>query len=137
MRSITNTVLEGHSKVVDMWQGNKSKLGKFLGTYARPEAPVMQVNGYLMIDLIRRAGFKQLSFLSLDVEGSEFEVLKSFPFRDMPIAAIAVEMGSVAYPRVHDVLTRNSFLFIGFCAQRYDAIYVSTVFNELLSRFPV
>ena len=44
----------------------------------------------------------------------------------MPIDVVAVEMGIVAYPQVHALLAANSFRFIGFCAQRYDAIYVSS-----------
>jgi FkbM family methyltransferase len=59
----------------------------------RAGKPMRNVETVSLIDLLRRNGAPTVvDFLSIDTEGSEFEILKAFPFNDeFSISAIACE----------------------------------------------
>ena len=49
-------------------------------------------------ELLKMHEMKKIDFLSLDIEGAEFRVLKSFPFSDFDVTAWAIENNYGTYP---------------------------------------
>jgi len=68
-----------------------------------------------------------IEFLSLDVEGAEFLVLKNFPFEDRKFRCIALERPS---PKLDILLDSHGYRQVAHLS--YDVIYVhSDYLNEV------
>lgn len=78
-------------------------------------------------DLLRDHGApRQIDFLSIDTEGSEFEILSAFPFgKEFTIRAIACEHNFTEdRERIHALLSRNGYRRVGVRISRHDDWYV-------------
>ena len=67
----------------------------------------------------------RIDYLSIDTEGSEFEILSAYPFSERPIGLITVEHnGTSAREQIYELLTANGYRrkFAGF--SRWDDWYV-------------
>lgn len=81
-------------------------------TRLRRGSRAIQVETVSLIDLLDHHGAPPcVDFLSLDVEGAELEILRSFPFHDRyVINAICCEHNfSPAWPAIHDLLVREGY----------------------------
>ena len=67
------------------------------GVPVRPIAPFLQ-----------EAGIARVDYLSLDVEGSETEILESFPFAEVPVTALSVE-NTYGIAGIGAVLARHGY----------------------------
>jgi FkbM family methyltransferase len=77
-------------------------------------------------EIIKRTNITEVDFLSLDVEGHEYEVLKSWDF-SIPIYVILIEMlGSdkIREDLCRQILIDNKYTFYANCA--HNEVYVLT-----------
>lgn len=57
----------------------------------KSELREIEVECYTVSDLIKKFGFKEVDFLSLDTEGGELAILKTIDFEATPVSVISVE----------------------------------------------
>jgi FkbM family methyltransferase len=77
-----------------------------------------------LIDIVKSTNIKHIDFLSLDVEGHEYEVLQSWDF-SVPIDIILIEMLGVDNEKdelCRKLLVNNNYSFICKCA--HNEIYI-------------
>ena len=67
----------------------------------------IDVESVTLKDLLRRFGIDHVDFLSIDTEGSEYEILEAFDF-SVPIRAITVENNMHTVP-IRRLLERHGF----------------------------
>jgi len=68
---------------------------------------------------------KQIDYLSIDTEGTEYEILKAFDFKAYDIQLITVEHnGTADQERIHTLLTANGFERVMAHITRWDDWYV-------------
>ncbi|MFC3226424.1 FkbM family methyltransferase [Marinibaculum pumilum] len=67
------------------------------------QVPVRRLAPYL-----RAARISRIDYLSLDVEGGEMEILRTFPFADVPVAAWTVE-NNEGIPDIGELMARNGY----------------------------
>lgn len=82
-------------------------------------------------EIINNTGIKHIDFLSLDVEGHEYEVLMSYNF-DIKIDVILIEMLGVQPDKddlCRQILTKNGYIFHQKFA--HNEIYISPSFKSL------
>ena len=83
--------------------------------------------------LIRNNSPKAITYLSIDTEGSEFEILENFPFKNWNISIISVEHNYTANTeKLEDLLTKNGFTRVLTEVSLFDSWYLS---GELIQRF--
>jgi FkbM family methyltransferase len=89
----------------------------FFGSVDPPETKLRIVNRYSvetisLLDLLRKYNApKHIDYLSLDTEGSEFEILNSFDFTEYSFGIITCEHNyKENRTRVHDLLCRNGYV---------------------------
>lgn len=75
-----------------------------------------------LASILKQAKLKYIDFFSLDVEGAEFECLKSINW-DMPIGLMCIEMNQ-DIKEINTILQKNNFKLVG--SHRRNNIY----FNE-------
>ena len=67
-----------------------------------------------LTEIVKSTGVKNIDFLSLDVEGHEYEVLKSWDF-SVPIEVILIEMlggsNSDRDSLCREILLKNNYVF--------------------------
>lgn len=69
----------------------------------RTEVPIRPVAPFL-----REAGIERVDLVSLDIEGSEVEVLESYPFAEIPVTAWSIE-NTYGIPAIGEVLARHGY----------------------------
>jgi len=68
---------------------------------------------------------KQIDYLSIDTEGTEYEILKAFDFKAYDIQLITVEHnGTADQERIHTLLTANGFERVMAHITRWDDWYI-------------
>lgn len=80
-----------------------------------------------LVDLLRRGGAPPIiDFLSIDTEGSEYEILRAFPFdEEFSILAIACEHnGSADRDRIRRLLEGKGYRRVAAAASRHDDWFV-------------
>jgi FkbM family methyltransferase len=70
----------------------------------------IKVNCYNLIDLLQNQEIHQVDYLSMDVEGAEYEVLKSIDFERINIAVIGVENNYLDW-RIPKLLVSKGYEF--------------------------
>ena len=80
----------------------------------------IQVSAFDTNKLLKKHDFQKIDFLSLDVEGSEIEVLKSWDLTQYPISIISVE-NNYDDPYIRELLEQKDFEYI--TRLRHDQIY--------------
>jgi FkbM family methyltransferase len=87
------------------------------GSVDRPETKLRIVNRYnvdtiSLLDLLRKHNAPtHIDYLSLDTEGSEFEILNSFDFAEYSFGIITCEHNyEKNRSRIHDLLCRNGYV---------------------------
>ena len=64
-----------------------------------------------------------INFVSLDVEGQDLKVLKSFPFDLITVGAFVLEMTSAAYEQ-HQILTEHGYHPVAVTNKGVDTFYI-------------
>lgn len=89
----------------------------FFGPVNPPETKLRKVNSYSvqtisLIDLLRKYHApKHIDYLSIDTEGSEFEILNAFDFSAYSFGIITCEHNYEGNrERIHDLLARNGYV---------------------------
>jgi FkbM family methyltransferase len=81
-------------------------------------------------DIVKETGLTHIDLLSLDVEGHEYEVLKSWDF-SVPIDVILIEIlgqDQAKEELCREILIRNNYRFLAKCA--HNEIYVLNTFSR-------
>ncbi len=90
----------------------------FDGAHTR-KGKTIKVKTISLKDLLKKYNSpKIIDFLSVDTEGSEFEILKNFPFNEYSVKLIAVEHNAhsgrkediIKRKKIFDLLTKNGFI---------------------------
>jgi FkbM family methyltransferase len=89
---------------------------------------IVRINCQTLEEVLLKADApRQIQFLSIDIEGAEFRVLKDFPFHVFSFEAIAVERPT---RKVHDLLSGAGYVLDQIF--RHDGFYVSRRRAELI-----
>jgi FkbM family methyltransferase len=73
----------------------------------------VRVRGCPLWELLRQHGApRRIDYLSLDVEGAEWMVLKDFPFDEYSFACMTIERGADDYLRLRAKLLRESYRLV-------------------------
>jgi FkbM family methyltransferase len=73
----------------------------------------IRIKAYPLADLLRRHGApKRIDYLSLDVEGAEWLVLKDFPFDEYAFSCMTIERGSDDYLRLRAKLLGEGYRLV-------------------------
>jgi FkbM family methyltransferase len=93
----------------------------------RVDKLVYQVETITLQDALNNAGApKVVDFLSLDTEGSEFEILKNFDFNSYSFSVITVEHAfSEQREKVYELLTSNGYQRVLSDISVYDDWYIN------------
>lgn len=81
----------------------------------------VMVNCYTFSELVAKYNFKEVDFLSLDIEGGELEILKSIDFNITPISVISVE-NNWRTPHIKNYLEFCGYIHLG--TFEIDEIYL-------------
>jgi FkbM family methyltransferase len=73
----------------------------------------LRIKAYPLVDLLRKHGApKRIDYLSLDVEGDEWLVLKDFPFDEYSFSCMTIERGSKDYLRLRAKLLAEGYRLV-------------------------
>ena len=92
----------------------------------------IKVNTITLNDLLKKYNApKNIDYLSIDTEGSEFEILKSFDFSKYNISIITCEHNySLDRKNIFNLLVRNGYERVYSGLSRWDDWYVKKSFKE-------
>jgi len=92
----------------------------------RKNGVVYQIETISLNDLLLKYNApSQIDYLSLDTEGSEFDILESFNFDKYQISVITVEHNyTPARQKIYDLLTKNGYVRKNETQSRWDDWYV-------------
>lgn len=112
---VENTLSKFH---FDTWFDSDNEWNKSL-----PQNKIF-INPISLSEIVRKTNLTHIDLLSLDVEGHEFEVLKSWDF-SIPIDVILIETLGVQPEKdelCREILINNNYKFI--CKYKHNEIYV-------------
>ena len=98
---------------------------KYIGILPQDRIPMQPKS---LSDIVKETGLTHIDLLSLDVEGHEYEVLKSWDF-SVPIDVILIEIlgqDQAKEELCREILIRNNYRFLAKCA--HNEIYVLNTF---------
>lgn len=72
---------------------------------------VIEVKSYQLAGVLNNLGIKNIDYLSLDVEGAEFEILSSIDFKSFDIKFMTIE-NNYNDSNIRDILKSNNFKFL-------------------------
>ncbi|MCC5995469.1 MAG: FkbM family methyltransferase [Oceanicaulis sp.] len=89
-------------------------------------AAIVQVSTITLSDLLIEAGApEQIDFMSIDTEGSEYEILNHLDFSRWSFSSICVEHNyTPARERIYDLMTRNGYKRKWESFSRFDDWYI-------------
>lgn len=119
LTGITNNYHNDHEKRIE------SELNKLGG-----EINNLQVKSYKLADILAERNIKKVDYCSIDVEGSELQVLNSINFHDVQFSVFSIE-NNYDDPKFEEFMTSNGFQLIGKLDA--DDIYVNNNFNDIES----
>jgi FkbM family methyltransferase len=79
-------------------------------------------------DMLTRANApRSIDYISIDTEGSEFDILSHFPFGNWDISVLTIEHNfREDRAAIHDLLTANGFVRVLTAQSRFDDWYVAS-----------
>lgn len=103
---INNTAPKNH---INKYKNSKKSF------YKNQKIETLYLKSKRLQDIIEDSGFSKIDFLSLDVEGHEFEVLKSIDFSKTTIHVILVEVldDNKNNNKIKKFLCENNYIFYG------------------------
>jgi FkbM family methyltransferase len=117
----------GKTKTFGEFVGDPYKTeSSLLDANSRPTSQRYDVQTVSLADLLQQHGAPQhIDFMSIDVEGSEFEILDSFPFDRYSFGFLCVEQKDDEQTvRLKRLLERASYAQILASSSGYDGFYV-------------
>merc|ERR1719273_179357 len=97
--------------------------------YSRPSfAKTLKVQCFPVYSVLRALGLPTVDYFSLDVEGAEYEILKTIPFQDVNINLIGLEVehaGKIFEGSVTDIkklLKDNGYQYVA--KTRFDKFFM-------------
>ncbi len=115
LSTIVDTLDLAHKARIDR------EIKEFGGSYEIVDVPCYNLN-----QILQEVGITHVNFLSLDIEGGEFDILQNFDFSQCPVDVIAVEDNYRIHPFI-PFLESKGFTFIKSLEQ--DLIFVHNSFN--------
>jgi hypothetical protein len=68
---------------------------------------------------------KEVDFISVDTEGTEFEILNAFPFQDWKIRVFCIEHNfSKNRPYIQKLMEKNNYTLLNFAYDPIDDWYI-------------
>lgn len=116
--------------------GLKENLDKDNNHHLRNEANTVEVETISLNDLIgQNTSNKNIDYISIDTEGSEYEILKNFDFKKHNIEIFTVEHNFVEKKRkaIFDLLSSNNYLRVFTNISQWDDWYIKKNNKILLS----
>ena len=107
--------------------GLKENLDKDNNHHLRNEANTVEVETISLNDLIgQNTSNKNIDYISIDTEGSEYEILKNFDFKKHNIEIFTVEHNFVEKKRkaIFDLLSSNNYLRVFTNISQWDDWYI-------------
>lgn len=102
---VINKTIPGFSRIEGAFNPDPSK----------KHVPVetLRIKAYPLADLLRKHGApKRIDYLSLDVEGHEWRVLKDFPFDEYSFSCMTIERGSMDFLRLRTKLLAEGYRLV-------------------------
>jgi FkbM family methyltransferase len=116
--------------------GLKENLDKDNNHHLRNEANTIEVETISLNNLIEQnTSNKNIDYISIDTEGSEYEILKNFDFKKHNIEIFTVEHNFVEKKRkaIFDLLSSNNYLRVFTNISQWDDWYIKKNNKILLS----
>ena len=116
--------------------GLKENLDKDNNHHLRNEANTVEVETISLNDLIgQNTSNKNIDYISIDTEGSEYEILKNFDFKKYNVEIFTVEHNFVEKKRkaIFDLLSSNNYLRVFTNISQWDDWYIKKNNKILLS----
>lgn len=119
----------------------RSTIQEYSGVDRKPNrhdnAPTRAVTTVSLLDLLLEHNAPEnIDYLSIDTEGSEFEILQAFDFNRFRLGVITCEHAFVDDKRVkiYDLLTRNGYRRVFKSISRFDDWYISDEALDILAK---
>lgn len=88
---------------------------KKLAYHERTTYQTIMLPGIPLADLLRKHNApKEIDYLSLDVEGAEWLILKDFPFDEFSFTCMTIERGSADYPKLRKLLLEKGYRMVRY-----------------------
>ena len=116
--------------------GLKENLDKDNNHHLRNEANTVEVETISLNDLIgQNTSNKNIDYISIDTEGSEYEILKNFDFKKYNIEIFTVEHNFIEKKRkaIFNLLSSNNYLRVFTNISQWDDWYIKKNNKILLS----
>ena len=111
-------------------EGELSTIAAFSGGDAHSQARQLSieypVNTISLNDMLRKYGApRQIDYLSIDTEGSEFDILQAFDFGEYEFGIITCEHNYTPQrEKIHDLLVANGYVRVWEKVSRFDDWYI-------------
>lgn len=114
-------VSQGYTQMSGLADQYDERLLKKVRSNPTHKEQTVSVETKTLAGILNEAGLTEIDFLSLDIEGGEVSVLKSFPFKDFNIRVWAIENNSRSND-INAIMTAQGYTLLEFCGP--DEIYV-------------
>ena len=107
--------------------GLKDNLDKDMNYNRRNEANIVEVETISLNDLIEQnTSNKNIDFISIDTEGSEYEIIKNFDFEKYNVEIFTIEHNFIEKKRkaIFDLLSSNNYLRVFTNISQWDDWYI-------------
>ena len=107
--------------------GLKDSLDKDMNHHRRNESNTIEVETISLNDLIEQnTSNKNIDYISIDTEGSEYEILKNFDFKKYSVEIFTVEHNFIEKKRkaIFDLLNSNNYLRVFTNISQWDDWYI-------------
>jgi len=81
---------------------------------------IRRVETRTLADILSEHRLSQVDYLSLDIEGGELDVLKTFPFEAVKVGIFSIE-NALGHPEIHALMTARGYRLVEFLG--VDEIY--------------
>ena len=94
-------------------------------------AEIISIQSYTLKEILDKIGTQKVDYLSLDIEGGEFEVLQSINFKELDITCLTVENNYNAdEPRKY--MKKNGYLLLKIAGHSDDFYFKKDKVNYLI-----
>lgn len=113
---------EGYTQMSGLVESYEPAMLQQVRNNPRHRETVVKVETRTLKRIVSDAGLKSVDFISLDIEGGEFDVLKTFPFEEIRVSVWAIE-NNTGKPDMALFMRDKGYDLVEFCGP--DEIYVS------------
>jgi len=113
-------VVDGYTQMSGRLDTYDAGLLEQLRSHPTHRETVRQVETRTLADILVQCNITAVDYLSLDIEGAEFEVLHSFPFAQIDVGVVSVE-NNTGTAEIHDFMVQHGYRLVEFLG--VDEIY--------------